>query len=156
MKPAVVIGIGNSLRRDDGIGRRAAQMLEENVAPGTADVMECHQLTPELAAKLEAAPLVVFLDAAVDEVPGRVRSRHVHPEDVGAWSHHLSPGQLLALAAQVNGAAPPAFLVTGGVLETALGDSLTPLGEQCAAHMTVLVRGILANWNPAGRDSVSS
>ena len=156
MKSAVVIGIGNSLRRDDGVGRRAAQMLEENIAPGTADVTECHQLTPELAAKLDGAPLVVFLDAALNEVPGRVRSQQVYPEDLGAWSHQLSPGQLLALAARVNGAAPPAFLVTGGVLETALGDSLTLLGEECAAQMAVFARGILANWNPAGRDSVSS
>jgi hydrogenase maturation protease len=149
MKPAVVIGIGNSLRRDDGMGRLAARMVEEHVAPDAADVTECHQLTPELTVKLEGAPLVVFLDAAVNDVPGRVRSQRVYPQDPGAWSHYLSPAQLLALAEHVNGTAPAAFLVSGGVLETGLGDGLTPLGEKCAAHMAVLARSIIANCNPA-------
>jgi hydrogenase maturation protease len=155
MKPAVVIGIGNSLRQDDGMGCWAARLLEEDLAPGIADITECHQLTPELASKLENAPVVVFLDAAVNDVPGRVHFQNIHPQEPGAWSHHLSPGQLVGLAGHVNGAAPPAFLISGGVLETDLGDKLTPLGEKCAAHMAFLARWILAKWNHANGDGVS-
>src|SRR5262249_37453009 len=115
MKKPVVIGIGNSLRRDDGIGCRAARLVEESLAPESAVVIECHQVTPELAAKLAGAPLVVFLDAAVNDVPGRVCSRPVEPDNPGPWSHYLSPGQLLGLAQYINATTPAAVLITGGV-----------------------------------------
>jgi len=150
MKPPVVIGIGNSLRSDDGVGCRAARILEASVQPETAQVAECQQLMPELAASIEGAPLVVFLDAAVNDPPGRVRSRRLQPENPGAWSHILSPAQLLALARQINGTAPPAFLVTGGVQTIGFGDRLSPQGEHCAQRMSARARALLlANWNSA-------
>ena len=154
MNVPVVIGVGNPLRQDDGLGRRAAQLLDQDLPPGAADVTECHQLTPELAAKFAGAPVVVFLDASVDDIPGLVRQRIVAPEAPGAWSHHLSPGQLLALAEELNGALPAAFLISGGVLETNAGDTLTPLAEGCARQMADLALGILARWNPAGAAAV--
>ena len=149
MKPPVVIGIGNLLRRDDGIGCRAARMVEESLAPESTVVIECHQLTPELAAKLESAPLVVFLDAAVNDIPGHVCSRPVEPDNPGPWSHYLSPGQLLGLAQYVNAAAPPAYLITGGVLTTEAGDFLSPIGEQCAERMARMTRLLIADCNRA-------
>src|ERR1700674_4944054 len=106
MKLPVVIGFGNSLRQDDGLGRKAAQLLEQKLGPGAAAVLECHQLTPELAANLEGAPVVVFFDAAVNQVPGLVRCQNVYPQGPGAWSHNLTPGQLLAVTQHVNGGAP--------------------------------------------------
>jgi len=155
MKRPVVIGYGNPLRQDDGMGWRAAELLEEKLAPGTADITECHQLTPELAAMLAGAPLVLFLDAAVNDVPGSVRYQPVDPQPPSAWSHHLSPGQLLALSEQVNGSAPAAFLVSGGALRTDIGDGLTPLAEQCAVEMASLAGELLAKWNPAKADAVT-
>jgi hydrogenase maturation protease len=147
MKKPVVIGIGNSLRRDDGIGCRAARLVEESLAPESAVVIECHQVTPELAAKLAGAPLVVFLDAAVNDVPGRVCSRPVEPDNPGPWSHYLSPGQLLGLAQYINATTPPAVLITGGVFTTEAGDCLSPLGEQCAERMAEMTLRLLADCN---------
>jgi hydrogenase maturation protease len=135
VKPPVVIGYGNPLRQDDGIGRRAAELLEARLAPGAADVTCCHQLTPELAAMLADAPIVLFLDAAVDQTPGLVLYRSVSPHRLGSASHHLSPEQLLDLARTLNGGVPPAFLITGGVQRTDIGDALTPAAERCAARM---------------------
>lgn len=140
---ALVIGYGNPLREDDGIGWRAAQLLEERLPPGAAEIIQCHQLTPELADKLEQPSVVVFLDAACDQEPGVVSCVSVQADLAGAWSHHLSPGQLLTLTKQLSGQAPPAFLIRGGVLRIGLGERLTESGEHAAVQMADAAQAIL-------------
>jgi hydrogenase maturation protease len=132
---AVIIGYGNPLREDDGIGWRAAELLEQRLPVGAAEIIECHQLTPELAASIEGAAVVVFLDAACDCAPGAVSSEPVRAEGAVVWSHHLTPGQLLTLSNQLNGQAPPAFLIRGGIESMELREGLTELGETTAARM---------------------
>ena len=61
---ALVIGYGNTLRGDDGIGPAVAEAVAALGLPGVR-VIVAHQLTPELAADLADAQLVVFVDAAV-------------------------------------------------------------------------------------------
>jgi len=131
MKRPLIVGYGNPLREDDGIGWRAAELLQRNLAPGMADVLECHQLVPELAAQLEGASIVIFLDAAVDQEPGAVFLTPVEKKDFSPWSHTLSAAQVLNLASS----APPAFLITGGALRTGWREGLTVSGEQTAAAM---------------------
>ena len=63
---SLVIGIGNPLRGDDGIGWRLAARLPAQ--PGLA--VRCRQqLTPELAADLAAVQRVLFLDAWLEPWP---------------------------------------------------------------------------------------
>src|SRR5208282_1087020 len=111
----LVIGFGNPLRQDDGIGWRAAELLEQLLSPGDAEIIQCHQLTPELAASFEDASIVIFLDAASDREPGAISTEPVRAESTIVWSHYLSPGQLLGLSEQLGGKAPPAFLIRGGI-----------------------------------------
>jgi hydrogenase maturation protease len=132
---AVIIGYGNPLREDDGIGWRAAELLEQRLPVGAAEIIECHQLTPELAASIEGAAVVVFLDGACDCTPGAVSSEPVRAEGAVVWSHHLTPGQLLTLSSQLNGEVPPAFLIRGGIESMELREGLTELGEITAARM---------------------
>lgn len=142
---ALVIGYGNTLREDDGVGWRAAELLEERLSPDAAEIIRCHQLTPELAANLEQARIVVFLDAACDQEPGVVSSVPVQADEAGAWSHQLSPGQLLTLTKHLSGAAPPAFLIRGGVLRTGLGEKLTESGERAAVQMAEAAQVLLTD-----------
>jgi hydrogenase maturation protease len=141
--PRVIIGFGNPLRQDDRMGWRAAELIEASLTKGAADISVCHQLTPESVAKLEAAQLVVFLDASVDQAPGELRQRAVEPEGQFVWSHHLTPGQLLSLAQNVYGSAPLAVLITGGVLEINTGEQMTETGERCAARMAEVAINLL-------------
>lgn len=135
----VVIGYGNPIRQDDAMGWRAAELVQ-------AGAIQEHQLTPELVIRLKDAPLVIFLDAAVDLHPGSIRLKALRPDKVQTWSHHIGPEQLLGLAEQVNGTAPPAFLISGGVEETGLSDHMTVIGEKCAASMANLARRLLAGY----------
>jgi len=128
----LVVGYGNPLREDDGIGWRAAELIERKIE---AEIVYSQQLLPELAARLAAASLVIFLDASLEQEPGGVQCRPIQPEEPGGWSHHLSPGQLLGFAKQLNGAVPAAFLITGGALRMELGDQLTEAGQRAAERM---------------------
>ena len=66
---ALVIGIGNRLRSDDG----AAIQLAEQIAGRRAalQVLLCDQLTPELAEPIHQARAVLFVDAWMAEPPAR-------------------------------------------------------------------------------------
>ena len=138
MKRTVVIGFGNPLRGDDGIGWRAAELIGARLAEETVEIIQCHQLTPELATCIEGAPLVIFLDASVDLGPGETSQEPVKKMEPGAWSHHFLPGQLLGLAEYLSGKAPPAVLIQGGVLSTCLGDTLSEVAAECASKMADL------------------
>jgi len=133
MKHPLIIGYGNTLREDDGVGVRAAALVGE-LLPG-AEVVETLQLTPELVCKIAEASVVIFLDAAVDQLPGSVVSRELATEPAAAWSHHLSPSQLLGLTEQLMGVVPPALLVSGGVERLGWSEHLSPRAETTLADM---------------------
>lgn len=103
---SLVIGIGNPLRSDDGVGWRLAEEVGG---------LAVHQLTPELAAELDRVDRVLFVDAwqvpQADADSGRALPR-LGPVPPGAGtpgsSHRLEPAQLLGLAAALYGARPVA------------------------------------------------
>jgi hydrogenase maturation protease len=108
----LVIGYGNPLRQDDGLGWHVAERLGSAPSPGV-EVIACHQLTPELAEPISRARRVVFVDALRGRTAGRIRCRAVAPEaSAAAFSHHVAPGALLALARALYGGCPPAWVVT--------------------------------------------
>jgi hydrogenase maturation protease len=129
----VVIGYGNPIRQDDAMGWRAAELAGP-------DAIQEHQLTPELVTHLKDASLVIFLDAAVDLRPGSIRLKALRPTEAGPCSHQMLPEQLLSLAEQVNGKAPPAFLISGGVQELGVSDQMTETARKCAERMADLAR----------------
>lgn len=66
---ALVIAIGNPLREDDGAGPAvAARLVERGVLrEGDTDIVCVHQLLPELAERIAAARVVIFVDARVPD-----------------------------------------------------------------------------------------
>jgi len=142
----MVIGYGNPLRQDDGLGLRAAEILE---ASGI-EVIRCSQLTPELAAAIADSNLTIFLDAAADLEPGVVRCTEVTSEAASAWTHQLTPGQLLSLASMF-GNTPRAVLIAGGPISMDFGEGLTAGGEECARRMAAAaLRVIAGELQPSG------
>lgn len=123
----LVVGYGNTLRRDDGLGVQLAQILAGRAEPGV-EVLVCHQLTPELAEPLSRAAAALFVDAAVGG-PKQVRIRRLkgRAASVGL-AHQCDPTFLLALARRVYGVAPPAWLLTLPGEDFGLGEGFSPLG----------------------------
>ncbi len=135
----LVLAFGNPLRGDDGAAHYAAQLLEGNSAfPGT--VLCVHQLTPDLAATLNAYDRVIFLDARLPDVNNEVNVMRLEAETATppGLGHTLSPAQLLAIARALDGQVPEAWLITIPAEEFAFGFSLSPTalrGAQEAARV---------------------
>ena len=125
----LVIGYGNTLRSDDGVGAKVAAAVEELALPGVT-VLVRHQLTPELAEPISEARAVVFVDAAVDAAT-EVQVRQLEPAD-GAqlMAHAADPRTLLEMAKQLFGRCPPAWWLTIPVQNLEFGEELSPLARR--------------------------
>ncbi|SRR5581483_5110502 len=144
---ALLIGYGNPLRQDDGLGWQVAARLE--AVPSGLQVIACHQLTPELAEPISRADRVVFVDARRGQTAGRVASHPVAPDmAASAFSHHLAPGVLLALALALYGSCPPAWVVTVAGATFGHGPDLSPAVAAAVPavvrHVRALLRGYLS------------
>jgi len=127
----LVIGFGNSLRSDDGIGWSAAERLADDPRRGATQVIRRQQLTPELSLDISAASLVVFIDASSVVAAGEVTVRMLTAvPGSAAWTHHMTPEALLAMTRDLYAATPDATLVSIGADSFAVGDGLSPAVER--------------------------
>lgn len=128
MSHLLIIGYGNPLRGDDGVGWHAAERLAASLPDRNAVILTSHQLTPEMAEAVSRAGLVIFLDAACDRPPGEVALRRLEPDPAPSdtFSHQLTPEALLALANTLCGNCPEAVLLTVGAESLECGDTLSP------------------------------
>ena len=107
----LVIGYGNELRGDDGVGPKVAAAVEALHLPGVRTLI-CQQLSPEHAEPVSQARLVVFVDAAVD-APREVQFRKLEPAGSSQlMAHAADPRTMLALARDVFGHCPEAWWLT--------------------------------------------
>jgi hydrogenase maturation protease len=147
----LVIGYGNPLRADDGLGWIIAQQLRRDLAeqrvPADVVVLAEHQLTPELAEPIGRARLVVFVDARQGNRPGLVDCRAVVPAGDGAlaFSHEVDPPSLVALARLLYSACPTAVVVSVDGDDFGYGMSLSPVVQATVPQVVERVRDILAN-----------
>jgi hydrogenase maturation protease len=121
----LVIGYGNTLRRDDGVGPRVAEAIEKLNLPGVRTLV-CQQLSPEYADPVSRAHTVVFVDAAVDP-PHKVQLRKLEPgESSQLMAHAADPRTMLALARDIFGHAPEAWWLTIPAVKLDFSEDLTP------------------------------
>ncbi len=129
----LVIGIGNTLRRDDGAGWIFAEGLAAELAHAGVDVtLELHhQLTPEVA--LSAAELqpaaIFFVDASAAVASPAIT--HLG-EDAGgsAASHHLSPVTCLAILDKLYGVKVSGWLVQTPAEDFDHGEGLSEMAQR--------------------------
>jgi hydrogenase maturation protease len=142
----LVIGYGSPIRGDDAIGPLVADRLCEDGPPEGVAVVSRHILTAELVADLVEHDRVIFLDAAVDGVPGEVRCRELAPDAsaMSTMAHFLDPRELLAWCETLYGKVPETFLVSAcGASFDYAHYSLTPLAEAAIAPMLEQVRRLI-------------
>jgi hydrogenase maturation protease len=145
MARTLILGYGNPLRSDDGLGWRAAETLATTLSSDQVEVRSCHQLLPELTSAISQAETTLFIDAAIDGEPGEVRCEPVFPRLEGdRFTHQLSPAAILAWSQKLYGKCPRAFVISvaGGCFE--LGEKLSPAVAASLPRLTALV-GQLAN-----------
>jgi hydrogenase maturation protease len=119
----LVVGVGNDLRGDDGAGRAVVEELARLAVPGLHAIWS-HQLVPELAEKIGAARLVVFVDAAPGDRPG-VEVRRLAACAPAVGGHQSDPGALLGLAALAGFDVPDAYVIGLPAYDLGLGRQLS-------------------------------
>jgi hydrogenase maturation protease len=135
----LVLGYGNTLRSDDGVGPLVAEAIAALQLPGVETIV-AGLLTPELADPIARVKTVVFVDAAVDAVPN-VQLRPCAPaESSQIMAHAADPRTILALARDVFGHAPKAFLLTIPVENLGIGEELSKLASTGMAEAIELIR----------------
>jgi hydrogenase maturation protease len=142
----LIIGYGNTLRSDDGVGQRVAMAAASWGLPWLETIM-VHQLTPELAEPLASAELVIFVDAHQAELRAEVEvSLLESPISVGALAHAGDPRRLLALTEAAYGRRPRAWLVTVPAADFSLGEALSATAEsgvrQALSRIAALIGAI--------------
>jgi hydrogenase maturation protease len=137
----LVIGYGNTLRGDDGVGPRVAEAVGRMRLPGVRTLI-CQQLSPEHAAPISLAQTVVFVDAAVD-APREVRLRRLEPHDTSQlMAHAADPRTMLALSRDVFGHVPHAWWLTIPAVNTEFSETLTPEAEHGLAEAVEKIQAL--------------
>ncbi len=147
MKPSdsrervLVLGLGNPLRGDDGIGEWVAQRLEEEPWEESVAIRHIIQLTPEWAEMISQAERVYIVDASVEIEPGAWKRERVQDisSDCVCSSHHFTPALLLSMAYELYETSPWVYLVTIGVWNLDSGKKLSEgvrrAGEEVVAFL---------------------
>lgn len=139
--PTLVIAYGNTLRKDDGVARKVADELEALALP-QMQVISCDLLLPELAEPVASASQVIFVDAETNSTTP-VRARRIFAaESSQLMAHHASPSIILALARDVFGRVPQAWLVTIPGQDFGIGEGLSEVAAQGGIRALELIREI--------------
>lgn len=151
MNQALLIGYGNPLRQDDGVGWQvAAEISTQFPAASGVKVVQLHQLLPEVAHWLsETERVAVLVDTAVSttQPPGTITCQKVMPEPLTptSFSHHLAPGIVVGMAQELYGRVPPTFLLTIVGEDFGMGEGLSTAVGQKLPHLIHKATHLLTN-----------
>ncbi|MBI4620884.1 MAG: hydrogenase maturation protease [Desulfobacterales bacterium] len=123
-----IIGYGNPQRRDDGIGQYAVTKLRDIFKHKEGiHFFALHQLEPDLVFELQDATLIIFVDAAVNELRGGWEWTRVEPElrSLSYLTHHFNPAFLLGLLQSLYNESPEAWMISVQGEDFDIGEGLT-------------------------------
>jgi hydrogenase maturation protease len=149
-RPIAVLGLGNELFTDEGLGVRAAFEVAARIPE--VDVLDGGTLGIQLLPEIEGREGLLVLDAMVTEggEPGDIvemdASELVKPRMLLMSAHQVGIAETLG-AATLLGAAPPLLAAIGMVpfsLETGYG--LTPEAESRLPVMVDRALAVLQEW----------
>ena len=132
-----IMGYGNPGRGDDGLGPALAESLERMELPGVT-VDSDYQLTVEDAAEASKHEIVLFADAdATGPEPFSIKLVSAEHKGVGFSSHGVDAEGVLAIARDVFGAEPTAYLI--GIRGYAFDEFCTELSDAAKANLDAAV-----------------
>ncbi|MGC9358201.1 MAG: hydrogenase maturation protease [Anaerolineae bacterium] len=127
MERTLVVGFGNSYRRDDGAGRAVVNLLRENLGRQPladdddgfddlghrVDAVVLHQLVPELAEDFKEYDQVIFVDAHTGNIEEPLYEKKLEAAYETPFVYHQTrPETILALAKQMHGKSPEGVLLS--------------------------------------------
>ncbi len=141
---SVVIGIGNELRRDDGVGPAVARAVADRGLPGVR-VLDCAAEPTAILDAWTGTRLAVLVDAVAGGRPGRIGSHRLadiaEPRPVS--SHDLSLTQTWHLGRALGRAPAEVVVVTVDVADTGHGVGLTAAVAAAVPAASALVEAVV-------------
>lgn len=142
----LIIGYGNTLRGDDGVGRRLAEELAERKLPRIC-TRSVHQLVPELAEDLAACGAVIFIDASLGRAGDSVTMRPiVAAGPIAAIEHVMRPQIVLAYTRDLFGSSPKAWWLTVPGENFEVGESLSATARTAAAAALTMIERFIQEY----------
>lgn len=140
----LIIGYGNTLRGDDGVGRYLADQIAELCWPHCR-VLSVHQLTPELAAAIAVVDQVIFIDAHPVESPSSsIQIQTIQPtDDPSTLTHHSSPAALLTLAKVLYGKTVNAWWILIPAVNFDYGETLSPVTQAAQREALAKIQSLV-------------
>ena len=143
----LIIGYGNTLRNDDGVGYRLAERIATLSLLGL-EVLASHQLTPDLAEAIAKVNLVIFADASADTSLKQVTVKNLGVEMVEfSSSHSCHPSYLLQLAKTLYGYSPKAYWLMLPCADFGLGETLSAKARQSQRDAFTIIQYLLLEHN---------
>jgi hydrogenase maturation protease len=151
----VVIGLGNSYRRDDGVGIAAAVALDDLALPNVLVRMAIVE-PMSLLEVWAGAELAVLIDAAIvtPSTPGRVRRcelSDVPIQSAGFGSHNVDIARTHALGRALRRVPDTVVVFTIEAEDTGHGTGLTPQVARAVPEVVGMVAAEINRTGPARR-----
>ena len=147
MSKILVVGYGNPLRADDGLGCHVARQIAHHLrGDERVEVVPRHQLGPEIAEQISSAGFVIFIDASTEGEPGTIVETTLTPdaEFSGTFVESTTPSTLLAAAKALYGSCPQAVLfnMTGWCFE--FGEHMSAIVAERFQELVRLIEKTIA------------
>lgn len=147
----LVIGVGNELRRDDGLGPWLAGRIAESGIPGVA-TRTVQQLTPELAAAIVQHDRVLFIDA--DRVHAEPTLTRVSAKlGSSRLGHALGAEEVMAFVETLSDRGPPAWLALVPGSDFEFGEGLSESAAKAAAAALIRIDALLRGVDPCTKSA---
>jgi hydrogenase maturation protease len=148
----IILGIGNLLNRDEGVGIHAVRALQQKNAVGDFEIVDGGTLGLNLLPLVEEATHLIVLDA-IDARQAAGTLIELGRDQVPLFSsikmsqHQLSFQEVLGLA-QMRGHLP-AYLTLLGIqpADLQVGVELSPIVAQALAQLISRTEVIVRGWN---------
>ncbi len=107
----LVIGIGNNMRQDDGLGWNFLELLETE-GFNADNLLQKYQLMVEDAELISGFDAVFFVDACKSELENGFALERIYPaEDISFSTHSVPPNQILNLCEALYTKKPKSYLL---------------------------------------------
>ncbi|AQT79729.1 hypothetical protein B1R94_11325 [Mycolicibacterium litorale] len=148
----VVIGVGNELRRDDGVGPAVAAEVARQCPPGVR-VVTCAVEPTAILDAWDGTELAVIVDAVSSAQPTDVRAGRVRPCTVadvadagGCGSHEMSLPQIYALGRALGRVPGRVVVVAVDAADVGYGVGLSAPVAAAVPAAAAAVHAELGRW----------
>jgi hydrogenase maturation protease len=143
----LIIGYGNPLRGDDGVGQQVTEAVQQWQLPRVRAIA-VHQLTPDLAVCLSQTQTVIFVDAvsADPQTLPDVRVESLTPASLNSFTgHFVDPRSLLTLAQKLYHHMPAAYQILIPAICFEFSETLSPMTQNGMALGLQKIKTLIPN-----------